>query len=107
MEVSRFEVYLISLDPTKGREIKEARPYVVISPNEMNRYISTLIVAPMTSKGNAYPTRIGCSFQGTDGQIVLDQIRTIDKSLIMKKLGKLSKVTQSKVLSSLSEMFAP
>lgn len=107
MEVKRFEVYLIALDPTKGREIKKTRPCVIISPNEMNRYISTVIVAPMTSKGTAYPTRIACHFQGVDGQVVLDQIRTIDKSRILKKLGQLSNVTQNKVLRTLSVLFAP
>ena len=106
MEVKRFDVYLVSLDPTKGREIKKTRPCVVISPDEMNRYISTVIVAPMTSKGNNYPTRISCQFQGVQGQVILDQIRTIDKTRILKKLGSLSHVTQSKILDSLSEMFA-
>ncbi len=107
MEVRRFDVYLVSLDPTKGREIKKTRPCLIISPNEMNRHISTVIVAPMTSKGNSYPTRIPCQFQGVKGQVVLDQIRTIDKSRMVKKLGNLSQVTQSKVLDSLAEMFAP
>lgn len=107
MEVKRFDVYLISLDPTKGRKIKKTRPCLIISPNEMNRHISTVIVAPMTSKGNSYPTRIPCQFQGVKGQVVLDQIRTIDKSRMVKKLGSLSQVTQSKVLDSLAEMFAP
>lgn len=107
MEVKRFDVYLVSLDPTKGREIKKTRPCLIISPNEMNRHISTVIVAPMTSKGNSYPTRIPCQFQGVKGQVVLDQIRTIDKSRMLKKLGSLSRVTQSKVLDSLTEMFAP
>ncbi|MEM1221798.1 MAG: type II toxin-antitoxin system PemK/MazF family toxin [Verrucomicrobiota bacterium] len=107
MEVSRFDVCLVSLDPTRGSEIKKTRPCVVISPNEMNRYISTVIVAPMTSKGNAYPTRVHCRFKGTDGQVILDQIRTIDKSRIVKKVGTLSQVTQGKILDSLSELFAP
>jgi mRNA interferase MazF len=107
MEVKRFDVYLVFLDPTKGREIKKTRPCLVISPNEMNRYISTVIVAPMTSKGNSYPTRIPCQFQGVKGQVVLDQIRTIDKTRMVKRLGSLSQVTQSKVLDSLAEMFAP
>jgi mRNA interferase MazF len=107
MGVKRFDVYLVSLDPTKGREIKKIRPCLVISPNEMNRYISTVIVAPMTSKGNSYPTRIPCQFQGVKGQVVLDQIRTIDKSRMVKRLGSLSQVTQNKVLDSLAEMFAP
>jgi len=107
MEVKRFDVYLVSLDLTKGREIKKTRPCLIISPNEMNRHISTVIVAPMTSKGNSYPTRIPCQFQGVKGQVVLDQIRTIDKTRMLKKLGSLSLVAQSKVLGSLAEMFAP
>lgn len=107
MEIKRFEVYLISQDPTKGKEIKKTSPCVVLSPNEMNQYISTVIVAPMTSKGDSYPTRITCKFQGVQGQVILDQIRTIDKSRIIKKLGSLPHVTQGKVLESLSEMFAP
>jgi len=107
MEVKRFDVCLVGLDPTKGREIKKTRPCLVISPDEMNRHISTVIVAPMTSKGNSYPTRIPCQFQGVQGQVVLDQIRTIDKSRIVKKLGSLTHVAQTRVLDSLAEMFAP
>jgi len=96
MEVRRFEVFLISLDPTKGHEIKKTRPCVVISPDEMNRYTSTVIVASMTSKGNHYPTRIQCQFQRVQGQVILDQIRTINKSRIVKKLGSLSKTNKTK-----------
>lgn len=107
MAVSRFDVCLVSLDPTKGREIKKTRPCVVISPDEMNRHIGTVIVAPMTSKGNVYPTRIPCQFRGVSGQVVLDQIRTIDKKRVVKKLGVLSKPTQNKVLNALAELFAP
>ena len=106
MEVNRFEVYLVNLDPTVGHEIKKTRPCLVISPNEMNRYISTIIVAPMTTKGRRYPTRISCSFQGKKGQVVLDQIRTIDKKRLVKKLGIISKSTQSKTLNLLQELFA-
>lgn len=107
VEVKRFDVYLVSLDPTKGREIKKTRPCLVISPDEMNRHISTMIVAPMTSKGNSYPTRVPCQFQGIKGQVVLDQIRTVDKTRMVKKLGSLSPTTQGKVLDSLAEIFAP
>lgn len=106
MEVNRFDVYLISLDPTKGHEIKKTRPCVVISPNEMNHYISTVIVAPMTSKGRNYPSRVPCTFKGTKGQVVLDQIRTVDKSRLLQKLGTLSKNVQQKTLTVLQEMFA-
>ena len=106
MEVNRFDVYLINLDPTKGHEIKKTRPCTVISPNEMNHYISTVIVAPMTSKGKNYPSRVSCTFQGTKGQVVLDQIRTVDKARLVKKLGTLSKTVQQKTLAVLQEMFA-
>ena len=106
MEVRRFDVFLINLDPTVGHEIKKTRPCLVISPDEMNRYISTIIVAPMTTKGRDYPTRVKCSFKGEKGQIVLDQIRTIDKKRLVKKLGKISKRTQEEVLQILQEMFS-
>ncbi len=105
--MSRGEVYLVNLDPTMGREIKKTRPCVVISPNEMNRFIQTVIVAPMTTKGRPYPSRIPCRFQGKDGQIVLDQIRTIDKARLVKSLGKLGRGTLENVLDVLQEMFAP
>ena len=102
----RFEVHLVSLDPTQGREIKKTRPCLIISPDEMNRYIDTVIVAPMTTKGRGYPTRIPCTFQGKTGQIVLDQIRTVDKVRLVKKLGVIDKRIQSKVLSVLQDLFA-
>ena len=107
MGINRFDVFLVNLDPTVGHEIQKTRPCLVISPNEMNHHISTVIVAPMTTKGTQYPTRITCSFQGKKGQIVLDQIRTIDKNRLVKKLGVISKKTQSKILSLLQELFAP
>ena len=105
-EVKRFEVFLISLDPTRGREIKKTRPCLIISPDEMNDHISTVIVAPMTSKGRSYPTRVACTFQGVQGEIVLDQIRTVDKTRLIKKLGWVSASTQVKVLAGLNEMFS-
>jgi mRNA interferase MazF len=104
--VKRFDVFLVNLDPTIGSEIKKTRPCVVVSPDEMNRYIATVIIAPMTTKGKTYPTRIVCQFQGKDGQIVLDQIRTIDKTRLVKKLGQISQDEQRVVLDSLAEMFA-
>lgn len=107
MEISRFDVLLVALDPTLGREIKKTRPCLVISPDEMNLNISTVILAPMTSKGRDYPTRVRCRFQGVTGQIVLDQIRTVDKKRVVRKLGSLEKRTQEKVLRLLGEMFAP
>ncbi len=107
VEIKRFEVYLTALDPTQGYEIKKTRPCLIISPNEMNDYIETVIIAPMTTKGRNYPTRIFCTFQGKEGQIVLDQIRTVDKTRLIKKLGTLDLRIQSKVLNILEEMFAP
>ena len=106
MVAKRFEVYLISLDPTVGSEIKKTRPCLVISPDEMNAHIATVIVVPMTTQGRAYPTRVLCKFQGKNGQIVLDQIRTVDKTRLVKKLGIISAATQKAVLAVLAEMFA-
>jgi mRNA interferase MazF len=106
MVVKRFDVYLINLDPTVGSEIRKTRPCLVISPDEMNRWIATVIVAPMTTKGRSYPTRVACEFQGKDAQIVLDQIRTVDKSRLVRKLGQISEAIQGDVLTALAEMFA-
>lgn len=106
MVIKRFDVYLVNLDPTVGSEIMKTRPCLIISPDEMNRWIKTAIVAPMTTKGQKYPTRVLCEFQGKEGQVVLDQIRTVDKSRLVKKLGRISKSTQSKVLGTLADMFA-
>jgi mRNA interferase MazF len=106
MEIKRFDVFLISLDPTRGHEIKKTRPCLIISPDEMNTHIGTVIVAPMTSKGRNYPTRVPCTFQQIHGQIVLDQIRTIDKARLIKHLGKISPQAQDKVLEALAELFA-
>ena len=106
MEVKRFDVFLVALDPTLGHEIKKTRPCAIISPDEMNRHIQTVILAPMTTKGGDYPSRISCLFQGRQGQIVLDQIRTVDKVRLVKKLGTLSLSTQDKALGVLAEMFA-
>lgn len=105
MEVKRFDVFLVNLDPTIGHEIKKSRPCLVISPDEMNKYISTVIVAPMTTKGRNYPTRVSCLFQGKEGHIVLDQIRTIDKSRLAKRLGRIDAETQGMVFTVLAELF--
>ena len=105
--VKRFDVFLVNLNPTIGTELKKTRPCLVISPDEMNRYIGTVIVAPMTTKGRDYPTRVPCRFQGRSGQVVLDQIRTIDKSRLVRRLGRIDGRTQQKVLSILNEMFSP
>lgn len=106
MVVSRFDVYLVNLDPTVGTEIQKTRPCVVISPDEMNRHVATVIVAPMTSKGRPYPSRVQCRFEGKDGQVVLDQIRTVDKIRLVRKLGRLNRQTQEAVLAVLAEIFA-
>ena len=106
MVVKRFDVFLVNLDPTVGSEIKKTRPCLIISPNEMNKHISTVIIAPMTTKGALYSTRVTCIFQGKEGQIVLDQIRTVDKSRLFRKLGKISDESQKSVLEILSELFA-
>ncbi len=107
MVAKRFEVYLVNLDPTVGREIQKTRPCLIISPDEMNDHIETVIIAPMTTQGRSYPTRVDCQFQGKSGQIVLDQIRTVDKVRLVKKLGKISSQTQNDVLTVLIEMFSP
>jgi mRNA interferase MazF len=104
--VRRFEVYLVNLDPTIGSEIHKTRPCLVISPDEMNNHIATVIVAPMTTQGRNYPTRVSCQFEGKAGQVVLDQIRTVDKRRLVKKLGKIANPVQHEVLAVLMEMFA-
>ncbi len=106
MEINRFDVILINLDPAIGHEIKKKRPCLVISPNEMNHHISTVIVVPMATKGRNYPTRIGCTFHGKNGQIILDQIRTVDKRRVVRKLGTISRKTQGKTARLLQELFA-
>ncbi len=106
MEYSRFNIYLVSLDPTIGSEIKKTRPCVIISPNEMNMNISTIIVAPLTSRLRNYPTRVPCKVAGKHGQIVLDQIRTVDKSRLVQKIDVLDKRVARKVFNVLSEMFS-
>ncbi len=105
--VRRFEVHLISLDPTQGSEIRKTRPCLIVSPDEMNKHIRTVIIAPMTSTVKNYPTRVTTTFEGKKGQIVLDQIRTVDKSRLVKKLGSISSSAEGKVLNVLQEMFAP
>ena len=107
VEVRRFDVFLVTLDPTVGSEIRKTRPCVVVSPDEMNRHIATAIVAPMTSRGRPYPTRVAVKFQAQDGQIVLDQLRTVDRSRLARRLGRISLTTQRTVLERLAELFAP
>lgn len=106
MVVNRFDVYLINLDPTVGSEIQKIRLCLIISPDEMNKYIRTVIVAPLTSAGKDYPTRVSCKFKKKRGQIVLDQIRTIDKARLIKKLDSIDPETQLEVISVLQRLFA-
>ncbi len=104
MEVEQYHIYLINLDPTIGHEIKKTRPCIVISPNEMNQNISTVIIAPMTTKSHSYPTRVSLTFSGKKGWVVLDQIRTIDKERIVKVLGSINKNTIVSIKQVLMEM---
>ena len=106
MVVRRFDVFLVSLDPTRRSKIKKTRPCLVVSPDEMNRHIGTVIVAPMTTKGRDYPTRVPCTFQRKKGQVVLDQVRTVDKTRLVRRLGAVSASVQNAVLRILPEMFA-
>lgn len=102
----RGEVHLVQLDPTIGSEIQKTRPCVVVSPDELNAHLRTVIVAPMTTGGRAYPWRIRCRFQQRSGFVVLDQLRTVDRERLVKRLGALSSTTLSEVLDGLQEMFA-
>ena len=102
----RGEVYLVSLDPTQGREIKKTRPCVIVSPDELNSHLTTYIIAPMTTGGHPYPFRIPFRFQRKDGFIVIDQLRTVDRRRLIRRLGKVHRTTMQKVLGTLQEMFA-
>ena len=104
MVIKQYDIFLISLDPTIGHEIKKVRPCIVISPNEMNEHISTIIIAPMTTQSHSYPTRISIEFEGKKGWIVLDQIRALDKKRFVEKLGKLNKESISNVKMVIQEM---
>jgi mRNA interferase MazF len=107
LEVRRGYVYLVSLDPTIGQEIQKTRPCVVLSPDELNAHMSTCIIAPMTTASHAYPFRVACEFQGKAGYVVLDQIRTVDRARLVRKLGRMSSAALEKSLRVLEEMFAP
>ena len=107
MEVRRFDVFLVNLDPTVGSEIRTSRPCVVVSPDEMNRYVRTVVVAPLTTSSHPYPSRVDVRFAGKDGQVVIDQLRTIDKVRLAKRLGVLDADEAASVLEVLKEFFAP
>ena len=104
-DVRRFDIWLVNLDPTQGSEIRKTRPCIVVSPDEMNPYIRTAIVAPMTSTRRRYPTWVDLTFQRKKGQVVLDQIRTVDKSRLVKRLGRLTEARARDVAGVLVEMF--
>ena len=106
MVVNRFDIFLVSLDPTVGSEIKKTRPCLVISPDEINRNIRTVLIAPMTTANKDYPTRVSCTFRKKHGQIALDQIRTIDKARLVKKLGTIDSNDRLEVISVLQRLFA-
>lgn len=105
--VQRGDVYLVSLNPTRGREMRQTRPCVVVSPDELNAHLHTCIVAPLTSTSKAYPFRVPCRFDGKQGQIVLDQIRTVDRKRLIRRLGRVSKTVEGQTLTVLQELFAP
>ena len=105
-DIRRGDVFLVSLNPTRGGESRKTRPCLIISPNELNAHLQTFIVAPMTSGGHTYPFRVPCRFQSRSGHVVLDQIRTIDRSRLIQRLGRLSSVAIHKSLQVLQEMFA-
>ena len=105
--VRRGEVYLINLNPTRGREIRKTRPCVIVSPDELNAHLRTFIVAPLTRGSHPYPFRIPCRFGNQAGHIVLDQLRTVDRERLLRRLGALPQATTARALTVLQEMFAP
>jgi mRNA interferase MazF len=105
MVVRRFEVWLVNLDPTLGKEIKKTRPCLIISPDEANKYLDTIICAPMTTTLRNYPTRVHCRFQKKSGQVALDQIRALDKIRLVKKLGTLNEPVCKRICETLLEYF--
>ena len=104
---TRGDVFLVDLNPTRGSEIRKMRPCVVVSPDELNAHLRTLIVAPLTTGGHPYPFRVPCRFGGKSGHIVVDQIRTVDRERLVRRLGRLAPATGDRTLSVLQEMFAP
>lgn len=106
-EIRRGDVFLISLDPTRGDEIQKTRPCVIVSPDELNANLRTFIAAPLTTGGHPYPFRVACKFQGRSGHIVLDQIRTVDLERLVRRIGRLTPSALEHALAILQEMFAP
>ena len=104
--IQRFDVFLVNLDPTVGSEIQKTRPCLVVSPDEMNRHLRTVLIAPMSTTTRSYPTRIACVFEGQAGQVLLDQLRTVDRTRLVRRLGRLDEPAQEAVLAALLELFA-
>lgn len=104
--VRRGDVFLVALEPTRGREIRRTRPCVVVSPDELNEHWATVIVAPMTTGGHPYPFRIPCRFAEKAGSVVLDQLRAVDRDRLTRHLGRLAPATLARSLDVLQEMFA-
>jgi mRNA interferase MazF len=107
MAIRRFHVYLVNLDPTIGAEIRKTRPCLIVSPDEMNDHLQTAIIAPMTTKGQPYPTRVACRFKGKTGQLALDQIRAVDQTRLIRRLGRLDARASAEALTMLQEIFSP
>jgi mRNA interferase MazF len=106
MVINRFEVWLVRLDPVIGREIKKSRLCVIVSPDDMNKYLETVIIAPMTSRIKGYPSRVKCKFKGKTGEVALDQIRTADKSRLIRKIGMVNENIQNSMIECLQEIFS-
>jgi mRNA interferase MazF len=106
MVINRFEVWFTRLEPVIGKELKKSRPCVVVSPNDMNNYLATVIVAPMTTSIKGYPSRVRCKFKGKTGEIALDQIKTADKSRLIRKAGMVNEDIQNSIIDHLPEMFS-
>ena len=106
MEVKRTEVWLVELNPTIGSEIKKSRPCIIISPDEANKYLNTVTIAPLTSTIRTYPSRVNCSFDGKKGQVAIDQVRTVDKERLKKKLGVMDKRTIEQIFNTLQDYFS-
>lgn len=107
MVVRRFDVFLVPLDPSVGSEMQKTRPCVVVSPDPINRHLRAVIIAPLTSRRHSYPFRIPCRFQGRNGEVAIDQLRAVDKSRLVRRLGRLGPKTQVAILQALAQMFAP
>lgn len=105
--ISRFEIHLVRLDPTEGREIRKTRPAVVVSPDDLNRHLGTVIVAPLTTVLRSYPSRVPLRFAGRNGQVALDQLRAVDRSRLIRRLGQVDSMAAHRILAILTEIFSP